>query len=285
MKIEMIKEIGGKKHDVEILIAPSQRYMGQTTQVAITIKINGEIFSKAGHYNADKKGVMFSSYGSVKEISGVKVGGFAVSAEDAFKLEQHLAVAKEKYNELMDSRISALLSGKEKVKVWRYSNSCMMVTLHDDHNGLDWQKIITEAAKKWLVENFPLVPFYEYDSADLHRGFICANDAAGLPGAEKSLKTYKTMGGEIHPEYVLVPLSSLMQNAAPKYEKISVKTAKENQHRNEKISQAKTSGEKQVLYSYVSENCLDNLDDCSFDQVTVWIDEAGKTSQTHIHCH
>jgi hypothetical protein len=51
------------------------------------------------------------------------------------------------------------------------------------------------------------------------------------------------------------------------------------------IAAAKATGKKQKLSSWVSNQCLDNLDDCSFDHVTRWIDADGKVTQTHQHCH
>lgn len=48
---------------------------------------------------------------------------------------------------------------------------------------------------------------------------------------------------------------------------------------------ARETGEPQVLRSYMSDGCLDNLEDCSFDAVTVWAMPDGRTKQTHTHCH
>lgn len=47
---------------------------------------------------------------------------------------------------------------------------------------------------------------------------------------------------------------------------------------------AKTTGKPQVLRTYQSTDCLDNLPDCSFDNVTIWAMPDGTEKQTHNHC-
>lgn len=51
------------------------------------------------------------------------------------------------------------------------------------------------------------------------------------------------------------------------------------------FDKAKTTGEKQLLHSYVSNECLDNLSDCSFDAVAIWAMPDGTEKKTHNHCY
>lgn len=55
-------------------------------------------------------------------------------------------------------------------------------------------------------------------------------------------------------------------------------------NREQIIDKAKATGEKQLLKSYVSDYCLDNLSDCSFDNVSIWAMPDGTEKQTHNHC-
>ena len=50
------------------------------------------------------------------------------------------------------------------------------------------------------------------------------------------------------------------------------------------FDKAKATGEKQLLRSYVSNDCLDNLPDCSFDNVYIWAMPDGTEKKTHSHC-
>lgn len=73
------------------------------------------------------------------------------------------------------------------------------------------------------------------------------------------------------------------KDAAAKAKATAAKEEKLAQ-RNALIAAAAATGEKQVLHRYTSTECLDNLPDCSFDNVTIWIDAQGRETQTHTHC-
>jgi hypothetical protein len=65
--------------------------------------------------------------------------------------------------------------------------------------------------------------------------------------------------------------------------------ARKDQEKNQAVESAfraaRSTGKPQKLRSYVSERCLEALDDCSFDHVTEFALPNGGTSKTSTHCY
>ena len=54
---------------------------------------------------------------------------------------------------------------------------------------------------------------------------------------------------------------------------------------NKIYAEAKNTGKPQELRRYISNECLDNLVDCSFDSVVIYAMPDGTEKKTHNHCH
>jgi len=56
-------------------------------------------------------------------------------------------------------------------------------------------------------------------------------------------------------------------------------------HKDAIFAKAKATGEKQVLDNWVTRECTENQDDCSFDAATEWALPNGSVKTTFSHCH
>lgn len=86
-----------------------------------------------------------------------------------------------------------------------------------------------------------------------------------------------------------VDIDEAIKQALYKQEQIKLDNLKKKQIKLDKQSElielAKKTGKKQIYNQYTSNYCLDNLVDCSFDNVTVWIDATGNLTETYSHCY
>ena len=284
--VEIHPTINGTAHVITIC-AGECSHTGQYFSNGVKVKVDGGAWTHNWSYDQKAKTLVFRMICTPFQIDGVPLKGIDLGlSPESQKLADHLDAALARYQAAFDAQVKAVISGK--LLIYLGSNPGMLVLGLDDSerdDKINWIDVIKEAQKLWVRQRYPLVKSYDVSDEDLTAGLWSTRDAAQLPGAIPSEERHETMDELGAPDHVHVPLNSLMQRIEDHYLQLNAEYQAAHDTELRLAALAKQTGKKQVLSRYLSDECLDNLPDCSFDSVTIWIDSDGKRSHTYTHCH